>query len=118
MEDTIESSRFVSWSLCGHTDWVVLVHTSVFWGWYSALGVTDVLQQQYGDTKASRRHPVREDLYVLVMYYALGAKQRKQRRSFVAQYQYYTYLRGGKSTRERRDDCLHSIQLLVLEYTI
>ena len=78
MEDTIESSPFVTWSLWGHRDWVVLVHTGVLWGWYSAFGVTDILQQEHGDTKASRRHPVPEDLYVLTMYYTLGAKQRKQ----------------------------------------
>ena len=33
----------------------------VFWGWYSAFGVTDVLlqQQEYGDTKTSRDIPYR-----------------------------------------------------------
>ena len=94
---------FVAWSLWGHRDWVVLVHTSVFWGWYGAFGVTDVLQQEYGYTKASRRHTVPEDLHVLMMYYTLGAKQRKQRRLFVAQYRCYTYLRGRwKYGREKR----------------
>ena len=91
-------------SLWGHRDWVVLVHTSVFWGWYSAFGVTDVLQQEYGDTKTSRDIPsVPEDLYVLTMYYTLGSEQRNRRRSFVAQYRCYNYLRGGgKYEREKR----------------
>ena len=118
MENTKESSPFVTWSLWGHRDWVVLVHTSVFWGCISAFGVTDVLQQEYGETKMSRRHPVPEDLYVMTMYYTLSAKQRKQRRSFVAQYRYYTYLRGGKSTRERRDDCLQHSTACTRVYTI
>ena len=103
MDNTIESSPFVTWSLWGHRDSVVFVHASVFWGWYSAFGVTDVLQQEYGDTKASRRHAMPEDMYVLTMYYTLGAKQRKQSRSFVAQYRCYSYLRGrGKYGREKR----------------
>ena len=85
---------FVTWSLWGHRDWVLLVHTSVFWGWYSAFGGTDVLQQEYGDTIASSRHPVPLDLYVLMMYYTFGVKQGEQWRSFVAQYRCYTYLRG------------------------
>ena len=39
--------------------YVVLVGSQGFGrSWYSACGVTDVLQQEYGDTKASRRHPV------------------------------------------------------------
>ena len=62
MENIKESSPFVSWSLWGHVDLGrSRTYMCVFWGWYSAFGVTDVLQQEYGDTKASRRHPVPED---------------------------------------------------------
>ena len=114
MGNTIKISPLVTWSLWGHRDLVVRVHTGVSWGWYSACGVADVLQQKYGDMKASRRHPLPWDLYVLMMDYTLGAKQRKQRRSSLAQYRCYTYLRGGgKYEREKRRlptalNCLYS----------